>query len=66
MKSNRHYWASINYIHNNAVHHGYAKKWQDWAYSSANNFIEDFGHDKIVQIWKEYPILDYGKDWDIY
>jgi putative transposase len=22
MKSNRHFWASLNYIHNNPVHHG--------------------------------------------
>ncbi len=66
MKSNRHFWASLNYIHNNAVHHGYVKKWQDWAFSSANDFVEKFGREKTLKIWKEYPILDYGKDWDIY
>ena len=25
MRSNRHFWASLNYIHNNPVHHGYVK-----------------------------------------
>ena len=66
MKSGRHYWASLNYIHNNAVHHSYVKKWQDWAFSSANNFIENVGREKTVEIWNDYPILDYGKDWDNY
>ena len=65
MKSNRHFWASLNYIHNNAVHHGYVKKWQDWAYSSANNFMKKFGRERTLEIWNEYPILDYCKDWDI-
>ena len=53
MRSNRHFWASLNYIHNNAVHHGYITKWQDWAFSSANNFIEKFGREKAVEIWNE-------------
>jgi putative transposase len=66
MQSNRHFWASLNYIHNNPVHHGFVNKWQDWAFSSANDFVENFGREKTIEIWKEYPILDYGKDWDIF
>ena len=66
MKSNRHFWASLNYIHNNAVKHGYVEKWQNWSFSSANNFMEKFGREKTLEIWKQYPVLDYGKDWDIY
>jgi putative transposase len=66
MKSAQHFWASLNYIHHNPVHHGYTNKWQDWMFSSANNYLEKFGHDKAKFIWNEYPILDYGKDWDIY
>ncbi len=66
MKSNRHFWASVNYINHNAVKHGYVKKWQDWAFSSARDFLEKHGQEKTLEIWREYPILDYGKDWDIY
>jgi putative transposase len=66
MRSNRHFWASVNYIHHNPVHHGYVEKWQDWAFSSASGFLEKFGREKTVQIWNEYPVLSYGKDWDIY
>ena len=64
MKSDRHFWASLNYIHHNPVHHGYVDKWQDWNFSSADNYLEKFGREKVTEIWKEYPILDYGKDWD--
>lgn len=66
MKSARHFWASLNYIHHNPIKHGYSEKWQDWIYSSANNYLDNFGKEKASFIWNEYPILDYGKDWDIY
>lgn len=66
MRSQRHFWASLNYVHNNAVHHGYVKRWQEWPYSSASKFLEVVGREKAAEIWNEYPILDYGKDWDIY
>ena len=64
MKSERHLWATLNYIHHNPVHHGYVDRWQDWPWSSATDFLERMGRDKATQIWKEYPILDYGKKWD--
>ena len=66
MKSNGHFWASLNYIHHNPVHHGYTHKWQDWIFSSANNYLEKVGHERAAHIWRTFPILDYGKDWDIY
>lgn len=65
MRSERHFWASLNYIHNNAVHHGYVEKWQDWPWSSAADFLDRVGREEAARIWKEYPILDYGKHWDI-
>lgn len=66
MKSFRHFWATVNYIHHNPVKHGYVKKWQDWEFSSAKFFLEEYGKEKALEIWNEFPILDYGKDWDIY
>jgi REP-associated tyrosine transposase len=65
MRSERHFWASINYIHNNPVHHWYAKRWQDWPWSSAADFLERVGRERAAEIWKGYPLLEYGKDWDI-
>jgi len=65
MKSERHFWASLNYVHHNPVHHGYVKHWQDWPWSSARKFLKEVGHEKAKEIWLRYPILDYGKKWDI-
>ena len=66
MKSRRHFWATKNYIHNNPVHHGYVSRWQDWPFSSVHQYLDEVGRDEAVRIWNEYPVLDYGKDWDIY
>jgi len=66
MKSERHFFATLNYVHHNPVHHGYVKLWQDWPWSSAREFLEKTGHEKAKQLWLRYPILDYGKKWDIF
>jgi putative transposase len=64
MKSDRHFWATLNYVHHNPVHHGYVQQWQDWPFSSGAAFLEKTGHEQAAKLWKEYPLLDYGKDWD--
>jgi len=64
MKSPRHFFATLNYVHNNPVHHSYVDHWQDWPWSSAREFIEQLGRERVAQIWKDYPTLDYGKEWD--
>ncbi len=66
MKSIGHFWATMNYIHHNAVHHEYVDKWEDWPFSSARRYLKAFGKDKAAEIWRKYPILDYGKRWDDY
>jgi putative transposase len=65
MKSERHFWASLNYVHHNPVHHGYVEHWQDWPWSSAAEFLQRVGREKAAEIWKKYPVLDYGKKWDV-
>jgi putative transposase len=65
IRSERHFWASVNYIHNNPVRHGYVEKWQDWPWSSAMEFLDSMGRDEAMRIWKEYPIRNYGKKWDL-
>ncbi|NOT63786.1 MAG: hypothetical protein HOP19_26525 [Acidobacteria bacterium] len=65
IRSLRHFWASVNYVHHNPVHHGYVDKWNDWMWSSADEFLEQLGRDKAEKIWREYPLLDYGKGWDV-
>jgi len=65
IRSDRHFWASVNYIHHNPVHHGYVEKWQDWPWCSAAEFLERVGPERAAEIWRAYPILDYGKKWDL-
>ena len=64
MKSDRHYYATLNYVLNNAVHHGYVARWQDWPYSNACEYLLAMGREKALAIWQEYPVLDYGASWD--
>ncbi|MBN2103762.1 transposase [bacterium] len=61
IRNENHLWATVNYIHHNPVRHGYVKKWQDWPFSSASEFILKEGMDKVKQIWEDYPLFDYGK-----
>jgi len=65
MKSKRHFWATLNYVHHNPVHHGYVQGWQDWPWSSAEEFLAQVGHAEALRIWKQYPLMDYGKKWDV-
>ena len=56
---------NVNYVHHNPVHHGYVQHWTDWPWSSAAEFLKQVGRDRAVALWKQYPILDYGKKWDM-
>ncbi len=64
IRSDRHYWATMNYIHHNPVHHSYVERWDDWPFSSAREFLEEVGRSEAKRIWRTYPLLDYGKGWD--
>jgi putative transposase len=64
IRTERHFWATVNYVHHQPVHHRYCQKWLEWPFSSAERFLEHFGNDEAARIWREYPLLDYGKDWD--
>ena len=64
MRSDRHYFATLNYVHHNPVRHGYVQRWTDWPWSSAKEYLELTGLEEAKRIWQDYPIRDYGKDWD--
>ena len=64
MRNDSHHWATLNYIHHNPVHHGYVKRWQDWPFSSATEYLASMGHDQAAVLWREYLILNYGRGWD--
>jgi putative transposase len=64
MRSEAHAWATINYVHNNPVRHGYVEKWMDWPWSSARQFVDQVGREEAARIWRSYPVRDYGEGWD--
>ena len=46
------------------MHHGYVRLWPEWPWSSAAEYLEQMGRAEAERVWKEYPIRDYGKQWD--
>jgi putative transposase len=64
IRSESHFYAACNYIHNNPVKHGYVKMWTEWEFSSARSFVEALGRDKCLELWEQYPVLDMGEKWD--
>jgi putative transposase len=64
MRSEAHFWTTLNYIHHNSVKHGHASRWTGWPWSSAHDYLRDQGRDIAALIWQAYPILDYGTVWD--
>ena len=66
IKSERHFYASLNYVLNNAVHHGYVERWQDWPWSNASQYLDEVGEERAIEIWREYPVLGYGEKWDVF
>lgn len=64
IRSERHFYASINYIHYNPVKHGWVKRIDEWVCSSFWAYLETKDRDWLVDIWRRYPVKDYGKGWD--
>jgi len=64
IKSTSHYYSTINYIHNNPTHHGYVKRWDEWPFGNAKDYLDAIGIDKAAEMFKQYPISGYGEDWD--
>jgi putative transposase len=64
MKSERHFWATYLYVLHNAVKHGYVSRWQDWPFCNAMAFLAAVGRERAMELWREYPIDEYGADWD--
>ena len=64
MRNDAHFRVTMNYIHNNPVHHGYVRRWQDWPFSSAPEYLMEMGRTAVEKTWRDYPVLNYGRGWD--
>ncbi|MGD2177558.1 MAG: hypothetical protein PVG71_07020 [Anaerolineae bacterium] len=49
IRSDRHHWATVNYIHDNPVKHGYVDCMTAWPWSSIHNYVEEHGRDHLVK-----------------
>ena len=65
IRSDRHFYATRNYINNNPVKHGYVDKWREWEFSSATHYLDEVGDEEAARFWREYPVLDMGEKWDL-
>lgn len=64
IRSERHYYTTLNYIHYNPVKHGLVASPYDWAESSVHWYLECFGREWLRDLWIRYPVRDYGRGWD--
>ncbi|BAY81406.1 hypothetical protein NIES267_08820 [Calothrix parasitica NIES-267] len=64
IRSERHYYTTLNYIHYNPVKHNWAKSPYDWVESSVHWYFEHYGREWLRNCWVEYPVRQYGKGWD--
>ncbi len=66
IRSERHYYTTLNYIHYNPVKHGWAKSPYDWGESSVHWYLQYYGREWLRSLWTEYPVRNYGSGWDDY
>jgi putative transposase len=64
IRSERHYYTTLNYIHFNPVKHGWVESPYDWMESSVHWYLEHFGREWLRDSWQRYPVRDYGHGWD--
>ena len=64
MRSERHFFTTLNYIHFNPVKHGYVRSPYEWQESSVHWYLASHGRQWLRDVWREHPVRDYGKEWD--
>ena len=64
IRSERHYWTSLHYIIHNPVKHGFCDEEEDWPWSCVHGYVEENGSTWLRMLREEFPLRDFGKDWD--
>jgi putative transposase len=64
MRSERHYYTTVNYIHYNPVKRRLAESPYDWPWSSVHWYLDHIGRGWLRDVWQQYPVLEYSKGWD--
>lgn len=64
MRSERHYYTTLNYIHYNPVKHKLVESPYDWKQSSVHWYLDHYGREWLRDLWANYPVRQYGEGWD--
>jgi len=64
IRSEGHYYTTLNYIHYNPVKHGWSLSPYDWPHSSVSWYLEHEGREWLQDLWTAYPVREYGRGWD--
>ncbi|MBN2002050.1 MAG: transposase [Anaerolineae bacterium] len=64
IRSDRHYYTTLNYIHYNPLKHETADSPYNWPWSSVHWYLKHHGREWLRDLWQSYPLRDYGKTWD--
>jgi putative transposase len=64
IRTDRHYFATLNYIHANPVRHGWTADAASWGWSSLSHYQREVGQATLAAWQNAYPIDRYGEGWD--
>ncbi|NJL87114.1 MAG: transposase [Leptolyngbyaceae cyanobacterium SM1_1_3] len=64
IRSERHYYTTLNYLHYNSVKHSWSESPYDWMCSSVDWYLKQRGPNWLRDTWMKYPVRDYGEEWD--
>ena len=64
IRSDRHWYCALNYVHFNPVKHGLVADPYAWPWSSLSKYLEDYDREWLRQTWQSYPPRDFGAGWD--
>lgn len=66
IRSERHYYATLNYIHYNPIKHGYVSSGYEWEDCSVHWYFAEYGREWLRDSWVNYPVNNYGGGWDCF
>jgi putative transposase len=61
IRDEAHYYHALNYIHYNAVKHGYVGSPYDWPWCSVHRYANELGRGWLREQWVQYSP---GDEWD--
>jgi putative transposase len=64
MRSDRHYWATLNYVYHNPVRHGYVAHWTDWQWTCAREHLAETSVERRSVSGRRIRYATNGKDCD--